>query len=76
MRKKVQYIDVADKQRVLLDDKGLILIEEQNIIDGNFLIFADVKPLENQISELNISQLILMDVIATMYEDMLAKGTV
>lgn len=76
MRKKVQYIDVADKQRVLLDNKGLILIEEQNIIDGNFLIFADVKPLENQISELNISQLILMDVIATMYEDMLAKGTV
>jgi hypothetical protein len=32
--------------------------------------------LEERFAELKESQLILMDVLATMYEDMLAKGTV
>lgn len=34
------------------------------------------KTLEEQIAELKQDNLILMDVLATMYEDMLAKGTV
>jgi len=74
MRKKVQYIDVADKQRVLLDNKGLILIEEQNITEGNFLIFTDVKPIEHQLQEQAENQLTIMEAIVTLYEDLVLGG--
>jgi hypothetical protein len=53
MIKKVQYIDDTDRQQKLTDNSSMILIEEDNITEGNFLIFSDVKPLENQLQDLN-----------------------
>lgn len=68
---KIQYTDQTDRQNKIDANKDKILIEEQNIIDGNFLIFSDVKPLETQVSELQQDNLILMDALATSFEKIL-----
>lgn len=42
---KYEYTDqTTDRQNILDSHKDLILIEEQNITEGNFLIFTDIKP--------------------------------
>jgi hypothetical protein len=38
---KIQYVDVSDRQRIIKENSDKLLVEEQNIIDGNFLIFSD-----------------------------------
>jgi len=80
---KIQYIDQSDRQTVLDANTDKILIEEQNIAEGNFLIYSDTPSLEVQIAQLKEDNLIiredsliLMDVLATMFEVMLEKGTV
>lgn len=67
MNYKFQYTTDEEKTTILNNNKDKILIEEQNITEGNFLIFSDVKPVENQISELQDNQLILMNAIADLY---------
>lgn len=76
MNYKMQYVDNTDRQRILDDTTDKKLIEEQNLTDGNFLVFTDDVISQPSLSELKDNQLILMDVLATMYEDMLLKGTV
>jgi len=82
---KYQYTTPEEKQQIITQNATLILIEEQNIIEGNFLIFTDTLPepriyyidgTRQELDKLTQDNLILMDVLATMYEDMLAKGTV
>ena len=73
---KIQYIDQSDRQAKIDANKGKFLIEEQNITEGNFLIFSDLKPLENQVQESLENQLTTMDVLATFYDEMSAKGTI
>lgn len=73
---KFQYTSDAEKQTLIANNADKIIVEEQNITEGNFLIFSDGPRLEEQLSQLKEDNLILMDVLATMYEDMLAKGTV
>ncbi|MEY8001215.1 hypothetical protein AB8U03_13620 [Clostridium sp. Mt-5] len=53
MNYKFQYQNDTDRTTILNNNKDKILIEEQNITEGNFLIFSDVKPLENQLNDLN-----------------------
>lgn len=53
MNYKFQYTTQDEKTAILNNNKDKILIEEQNITEGNFLIFSDVKPLENQLNDLN-----------------------
>lgn len=60
----------------------------QKIVDGEIVILTaisegvapiptpQVTTIEEQLAQLKADNLILMDVLATMYEDMLAKGTV
>lgn len=67
MNYKFQYTTNDERATILNNNKDKILIEEQNITEGNFLIFSDVKPIENQISELQDNQLILMNAIADLY---------
>jgi hypothetical protein len=43
---KFQYSDEADRQVKLNANLDKYLIEEQNITDGNFLIFSDTPTLE------------------------------
>ncbi|PRR85945.1 hypothetical protein [Clostridium luticellarii] len=67
MNYKFEYKTDEEKTNILNQNKDKVLIEEQNLFTGNFLIFSDVKPLENQISELQDNQLILMNAIADLY---------
>ena len=61
MNLKFQYTDQSDRQAKIDANSGKILIEEQNITEGNFLIFSDVKPLENQLQDLkNTVNMILL----------------
>lgn len=71
-----QYTDEVERSSILDANSDKFLIEEQNHVEGNFLIFSDIKPLEIELQNIKNDNLILMDVLATMYEDMLAKGTV
>lgn len=65
MVKKVQYKDLTEKQAVISSNKSLTLIEEQNISEGNFLIFTDEKP--QTLEDINNNVLILMNAIADLY---------
>jgi len=42
MRYKIQYTD--DREQVIKDNADKFLIEEQNLLDGNYLIFETDKP--------------------------------
>lgn len=58
---KYQYTDSEDRQTILNSNSNKILIEDQNIFEGNFLIFSDVKPLEMQLNEIkNNTDLIIL----------------
>lgn len=52
MEVKVQYNTDTDRQNVLDANKDKFLIEEQNITEGNFLIFTDEKPITQEITDL------------------------
>lgn len=67
MRTKIQYNNLEERQKIIDANQDKILIEEQNIIDGNFLIFTDVKPVEYQLKEQQENQLVIMDAIADIY---------
>lgn len=41
---KIQYITATDRANVLTSNSGKFLTEEQNITEGNFLIFTDIQP--------------------------------
>lgn len=55
MISKYQYSNDTERTTILNSHKDKILIEEQNITEGNFLIFSDTKTLENQLQDLNNS---------------------
>lgn len=44
MQKKIEYKDAIERQNIIEENAHLILIEEQNIFEGNFLIFSDIPP--------------------------------
>lgn len=48
----MQYNTDTDRQNVLDANKDKFLIEEQNITEGNFLIFTDEKPITQEITDL------------------------
>lgn len=66
---KVQYSDHADRQSKLDANKDKFLVEEQNITEGNFLVFSDAKSIEEQVVQLQKDNLILMDALAMTYEE-------
>ena len=41
METKIEYIDNADRERLLSENSSLSLIEDQIYLVGNFLIFSD-----------------------------------
>ncbi len=58
---KIQYTDSTDRQSKIDTNKDKILIEEQNITEGNFLIFTDTPRLEDQVKDLkNTVDLLLL----------------
>lgn len=61
MEYKYQYTDDNSKQDILNTHTDKFLIREENIAKGNYLVFADEKPLANQIQDLNnTSNMILL----------------
>jgi hypothetical protein len=44
MQYKYKYKDTTEREAILDGHKELFLIEEQNITEGNFLIFSDIQP--------------------------------
>lgn len=74
---KVQYENQVDRQNIIDSNKDKILIEEQNIKDGNFLIFTDEETMEMKVSNLQNDNLIVFEVLATIYEELQAqKGSI
>lgn len=71
---RIQYIDQKDRQNILENNKDKVLIQEDNIIEGNFLIFSDTPRIEEQITSIKNDNIILMDAIATLYETILGSG--
>lgn len=71
---KFEYRNDTERQEIIEVHSEKYLIEEQNITEGNFLIFTDEFPLpsvEVQIDELKQDTLILMDALAVTYEEIL-----
>ncbi|WP_315074365.1 hypothetical protein [uncultured Clostridium sp.] len=44
MEYKYEYKDITEREDILTKNKELFWIEEQNITEGNFLIFSEVQP--------------------------------
>jgi len=53
MINKYQYTTQIERENILNSNLQLFLIEEQNIKEGNFLIFTDIEPIETTVSKLN-----------------------
>lgn len=70
-----QYGNDEEKQNLLNMHNDKFLIAEKNIIEGNFLVFADVKPIETELNELktlvNDSNLVSLDIQLNLYEEIL-----
>jgi len=61
MQYKFEYTDVNTRELLINSNSTKVLIEEQMITEGNFLIFSDEKPLVGQLQELNnTSNMILL----------------
>ncbi|MDK8188960.1 hypothetical protein QP794_02525 [Paenibacillus sp. UMB7766-LJ446] len=44
MNNVYEYKDQAERERIIAENVGRHLLEERNLIDGNFLVFADEIP--------------------------------
>lgn len=43
MQTKIEFTDQASKDKIISDNPTLFLWEEQNYIEGNFLVMSDVE---------------------------------
>jgi len=54
MEYKFKYENKEERDSIIKEHSNLILIEEQNITEGNFLIFTDIQPEQSEeIQDLN-----------------------
>lgn len=61
MNYKFQFLDDTDKQQIINNNSDKILLEEQHLLEGNFLIFSNIKPLEHQLQDIkNNTDLIIL----------------
>jgi hypothetical protein len=66
-----EYTNETERADILSNNSSKILIEEQNLLSGNFLIFSDEPRIEEQVAQLKNDNLILMDALATVFEEIL-----
>ena len=64
---KIQFTDLLSREEIINLNNDKILIMEENITEGDFLTFTDIKPLENQLVELSDTQMVIMSGIADVY---------
>ena len=78
MNFKFQYKNETDRNEIIEKNSDKYLIEEQNLFEGNFLVFSDIKPLEFIVEEMDKNQrhdsLITFEALATIYEEVMSKG--
>lgn len=55
MQLKIQYHSQQERENIINEHSSLILLEEQNISEGNFLIFSD-SPIERETIYTNVPQ--------------------
>lgn len=55
MKQKFQYISQAERDSLIRQNANLFMVEEQNISEGNFLIFSDV-PSEKTVVYTNVPE--------------------
>lgn len=69
------YTDTNEREAILNKQKDKYLIEERNIMTGNFLVFSDVKPLEIELSEVkdDVNDVAELTTITAMDKDELAE---
>lgn len=61
MNIRVQYIDSSNRQAKIDQFSNYIFIGEEILIEGNFLNFSDVKPIDTQFRDLsNTTNMILL----------------
>ena len=57
---KINYIDGKDKERIIIENKNLFLIEDAKLLTENYLVFSDkryiteAEELENKIFNLEL----------------------
>ncbi len=81
MKYKFQYSNDIERLTLIQQHSDKRLVEEQNITEGNFLVFED-KQIEvpapvvllDRIKALEDQNLVLMDALATLYEDIVLGG--
>lgn len=56
MQYKIKYSDSDSRQAVLASNKDKILIEDQNITEGNFLILSDTPRMEERLTNIMDTQ--------------------
>lgn len=65
---KEEYSNKEEREMIINKHRDKYLIEEQNITEGNFLVFMDVRPVEIEIEELKLQNDMLLIGLADTYE--------
>jgi len=61
MTYKYEYTDDTTRQTIIDAHTDKILLEDQHFLTGNFLVFSEVKPLEDQLNDIkNNTDLIIL----------------
>jgi hypothetical protein len=61
MKYEYQFTNNTEKQNIINAHKDKYLIEEDHHIDGNYLIFSDIKPIDAQLQNIqNNTDMILL----------------
>ena len=61
MTRRVQFDSEEEKANIIEQYKDLVLVEEQYLTEGNFLIFTDIPSVENQLQDIkNSTDMILL----------------
>lgn len=53
LKKTIQYFSIEERENIILENSHLVLIEERNITEGNFLVFSDTLP-EKEVEYVNV----------------------
>ena len=64
---KEQFHNELERAQLLDEYSDIYLIEEQDIIEGKFLIFTTIKPLSEEVEKLKLEDLNNKEAIADLY---------
>ena len=53
MRKTITYSTPEERETIIQENQDLILVEEHNLVTGNFLVFEDERKKPSSIEEVN-----------------------